>query len=53
MDLFKRVQAAGKSIYFGLGKDELETVIRPNDWNEMLIKVEGNRYVVTELKEAP
>ena len=24
---------------------ELETVIRPNDWNEMLIKVEGNRYV--------
>jgi hypothetical protein len=25
---------------------ELETVIRPHDWNEMLIKVEGNRYVV-------
>lgn len=24
---------------------ELETVIRPNDWNEMLIKVEGQRYV--------
>lgn len=24
---------------------ELETVIRPNDWNEMLIEVEGNRYV--------
>ncbi len=24
---------------------ELETVIRPNDWNEMLIKVEGNRYI--------
>lgn len=23
----------------------LETVIRPNDWNDMLIKVEGNRYV--------
>ena len=25
---------------------ELETVIRPHDWNEMLILVEGNRYVV-------
>ncbi len=25
---------------------ELETVIRPDDWNEMLIRVEGNRYVV-------
>jgi hypothetical protein len=25
---------------------ELETVIRPNDWNDMLIQVEGNRYVV-------
>lgn len=25
---------------------ELETVIRPNDWNDMLIKVEGKRYVV-------
>jgi hypothetical protein len=25
---------------------ELETVIRPRDWNDMLIKVEGNRYVV-------
>lgn len=25
---------------------EYETVIRPNDWNDMLIKVEGNRYVV-------
>jgi hypothetical protein len=24
---------------------ELETTIRPHDWNEMLIKVEGNRYV--------
>ena len=24
---------------------ELETVIRSDDWNEMLIKVEGNRYV--------
>lgn len=24
---------------------ELETVIRSNDWNEMLIKVEGRRYV--------
>ena len=24
---------------------ELETVIRPDDWNELLIKVEGNRYV--------
>lgn len=26
---------------------EYETVIRPNDWNDMLIHVEGNRYVVT------
>lgn len=25
---------------------ELETVIRPNDWNDMLIKVEGRRYIV-------
>jgi len=25
---------------------ELETVIRPYDWNDMLIKVEGKRYVV-------
>jgi hypothetical protein len=25
---------------------ELETVIRPYDWNDMLIQVEGNRYVV-------
>jgi len=25
---------------------EFETVLRPNDWNEMLIKVEGNRYIV-------
>lgn len=25
---------------------ELETVIRPDDWNEMLIKLEGKRYVV-------
>jgi hypothetical protein len=25
---------------------ELETVIRPHDWNDMLIEVEGNRYVV-------
>ena len=24
---------------------ENETVIRPNDWNDLLIKVEGNRYV--------
>jgi hypothetical protein len=24
---------------------ELETVIRPDDWNDMLIKVEGRRYV--------
>lgn len=24
---------------------ELEAVVRPNDWNEMFIKVEGNRYV--------
>lgn len=26
---------------------EYETVIRPTDWNDMLIHVEGNRYVVT------
>lgn len=25
---------------------ENELVVRPNDWNEMLIKIEGNRYVV-------
>lgn len=25
---------------------ELETVIKPNEWNDMLIKVEGRRYVV-------
>jgi hypothetical protein len=25
---------------------ELETVIRPYDWNDMLIQVEGNRYIV-------
>ncbi len=25
---------------------EFETVPRPDDWNEMLIKVEGNRYIV-------
>ncbi len=25
---------------------ELETIIRPYDWNDMLIQVEGNRYVV-------
>ena len=25
---------------------ELETVIRPYDWNDMLISVHGNRYVV-------
>ncbi len=25
---------------------EYETVIRPTDWNDMLIRVEGNRYVV-------
>lgn len=24
---------------------ELETVIRPDDWNDLLIKVEGNRYI--------
>jgi hypothetical protein len=24
---------------------ELEPLIRPNDWNEMLLKVEGNRYI--------
>jgi Domain of Unknown Function (DUF1080). len=24
---------------------EFETVIRPHDWNDMLLKVEGNRYV--------
>jgi hypothetical protein len=26
---------------------EFETVIRPTDWNDMLIQVQGNRYVVT------
>lgn len=26
---------------------EFETVIRPSDWNDMLIQVRGNRYVVT------
>jgi hypothetical protein len=26
---------------------DYETVIRPTDWNDMLIRVEGNRYVVT------
>jgi hypothetical protein len=26
---------------------EYETVIRPTDWNDMLIRVEGNRYIVT------
>jgi len=25
---------------------ELETVIRPNDWNDMRIKVDGNRYII-------
>lgn len=25
---------------------ELETVVRPHDWNEMLIQVEANRYIV-------
>ena len=25
---------------------QFETVIRPNDWNDMLIQVEGNHYVV-------
>ena len=25
---------------------ELETIIRPNDWNDMLIQVEGRRYIV-------
>lgn len=25
---------------------ELETIIRPYDWNDMLIQVEGNRYIV-------
>jgi hypothetical protein len=25
---------------------EYETVIRPTDWNDMLIRVEGNRYIV-------
>ncbi len=24
---------------------ELEAIIRPNDWNDLLVKVEGNRYV--------
>lgn len=27
-------------------KPNMETVIRPNDWNDMLIEVEGNHYVV-------
>jgi len=26
---------------------ELETTLRPNEWNEMLIKVEGKRYITT------
>ena len=26
---------------------KFETVIRPTDWNDMLIQVQGNRYVVT------
>lgn len=25
---------------------EFETVLKPNDWNDMLIKVEGKRYIV-------
>ena len=25
---------------------EFESVLRPNDWNDMLIKVEGNHYIV-------
>ena len=25
---------------------EFESVLRPNDWNDMLIKVESNRYIV-------
>ena len=28
-----------------LASPENETVIRPDDWNEYLLKVEGNRYV--------
>ncbi len=28
-----------------LASAELETVIKPHDWNDLLIKVEGNRYV--------
>jgi hypothetical protein len=27
-------------------RPEFETVIRPNDWNDMIIQVEGNHYVV-------
>jgi len=27
-------------------RPETETIIRPNDWNDMLIQVEGNHYVV-------
>ncbi len=27
-------------------RPEFETVIRPNDWNDMLIEVEGNHYAV-------
>jgi len=37
---------------YGDGRDwivwpapELEPLVRPNDWNEFLLKVEGNRYV--------
>ncbi|MGI8785728.1 MAG: 3-keto-disaccharide hydrolase [Acidobacteriota bacterium] len=38
--------------FYGDGRDwlawpapELEPLVRPNDWNDMLLKVEGNRYV--------
>ncbi len=27
-------------------RPETETIVRPNDWNDMLIQVEGNHYVV-------
>ena len=37
MDLFKRVQAKGKSVYFGLLKEELETVIRELDPRKVIL----------------
>ena len=37
MDLFKRIQAKGRSVYFGLRKDELETVIRELDPRKVIL----------------